>query len=249
MKGPKRLRRKDPPRVAPVRNFANLYRQPESLNGDANLGDPGSSPKPRGAESGRSRTADGVSLAYRVIEKHISDGRKAAQQFNTQPYGGTSVTAPFQALLDRIIRYQNELVPLWLDLLGALSRTDLANATHLAETEVPAREGVSTSGGDVSVEIASMQAAEVWLNLQPRSDRFVLATPGLHSLESSKPPLTDVRFVPGRNGDRNKFSIKIPTRQPAGIYSGVVIDSATGQARGTLSVRIANNRPAGGKRS
>jgi hypothetical protein len=52
----------------------------------------------------------------------------------------------------------------------------------------------------------------------------------------SKPPLTEVRFEDG--GSRPKLRVTIPAGQPADKYTGVVIDTRTGEPWGTVCVCV-----------
>lgn len=238
----KRLRRKDPVRVGPLRNFANLYRPTGLSNDKSDSESPVSLKQARGQAGGESKPSEGVGLAYRVIEKYLNDGLRTAEQLNAQPYGTRPMAAPLQELIDRMLRYQADMVPLWLDLLGSLVRADPAAPVYSRRPDARGMTNGVLTNSKFSIETASRQPVEVSLDLQLNSEHIALATPGLHALDSRKPALTDIRFVPATSRNRAKLSIRIPTRQPAGVYSGVVIDRASGDTRGTLSIRVASGR-------
>src|SRR5579862_6335133 len=234
MKERKRAHRKDPVRTGPIRDFANLYRSSDGTGTDANSAKRSRTQRPNAAAQ-----SDGVGLAYQVIEKYINAGRSAAAQLSTQPHGLGPVTRPLQEVIDRILRYQAEMLPLWLDLFGSLGRAD---AFRMGNSPVAP---VSMSNGgpphqhqSVTIEVASRRAFEVSIDLVPQFANMPLVTAGLHALEKNKPGLTAVNFTPGNARRRAKWSIRIPDHQPPGLYSGVVIDPSSKQARGTMSVRV-----------
>src|SRR5258708_12418505 len=83
MKDRKRLHRADPARTVPVRNFSKLFRS-NSVNGSG----PAKAAQPDAPRDAADITppAEGVELAYSVIDKYIAEGRRAAQGFSNQPY-------------------------------------------------------------------------------------------------------------------------------------------------------------------
>src|SRR5215469_13278543 len=96
----KRLHRKDPERIGPLRSFTEMY-----------TSRPGMRPREDLAQA----QAEGVSLAYRVIEKHINDGRRSAEMLNGQPYNTRAATDRLQEVIERTLRSWSELLPLWLE--------------------------------------------------------------------------------------------------------------------------------------
>jgi hypothetical protein len=51
-------------------------------------------------------------------------------------------------------------------------------------------------------------------------------------------PITDVTFRPKADGSGPEISIVVPPDQPAGLYTGIVLDSDTGESQGTLQIRV-----------
>ena len=128
----KRLRRKDPARTAPLRDFSTLYRRPDRLKTGAAAAN---SPPPREtptAAPNKGPLAEGVELAYQVIEKHIVDGRRTAEQFNKHSYGTRVGTDSVLDLLERMIRFQSEILPLWVEALGTIVKIDPSENGHSA---------------------------------------------------------------------------------------------------------------------
>jgi hypothetical protein len=245
----RKRRQGDPARFGPVRHFANIYRRPGSSNGEANSESPMSQQPRRPKESRSDQVSAGVGLAYRVIEKYINEGRRVGEQFNRQPDRRGATTRPLQELVNRMLRYQAELLPLWLDLLGSLTKVDFARIADPAGSDRRQLRKRASTDGKVSIELTSTRPTEISFELQEDSESFALVIPGLQALDPHKPTLTDIHFVPRTGRGRGKLRVTIPNRQPPGTYSGVIVDRKTGDIRGTLSVRVADIRSSAGKRA
>jgi hypothetical protein len=236
----KRLHREDPARVAPVRNFSNLYRQNESANGRVKPAKT-AAPDEAGNGAGRGPLAEGVELAYRVIEKYVSEGRRTAEGFSNQAYTTRAATDNLQNILERMLRFQTEILPLWVETLSTLVRVDPSETAHAPADGRPLTGGASNGAADgVSIEVVSRRPIKVSVDLRPNSEMKSLVALGLGAVDSKKPALKDVRFVPDETPGRIKLRIRVPDKQPPGTYSGVIVNRNNGEARGTLSVRIAD---------
>jgi hypothetical protein len=77
----------------------------------------------------------------------------------------------------------------------------------------------------------------VTLDLKLGIDPAKVTTAGLYSLGGDANPLTEISFGLGE-GRAPELRVRIPPDQPAGTYSGVIVDLATHEPRGTLSVRV-----------
>jgi hypothetical protein len=235
-----RLHRKDPPRTAPIRNFSNLFQRSETPLGR----EPRANPVPSGETQPKAAkddpVAQAVEVGYRVIESYLSAGRRAAEQFNNQPYGPRAIASGVPELLERILRGYSEMVPTWLELAGSLARVDRSPAPAPSRPDLRrSTDGASNHGPTtVAIEVASSKPVRVSLQLGEQSDGLPLVTHGLHALEPDRAPLTDISFVTAPNNGHRSLRIRIPKGQPPGRYSGVVVDQKTGEPRGTLSVRI-----------
>ena len=246
MKGRKRLRREPPARAAPIRDFSNLYRGRVSSSDRAdNERERVVEPPPSGPAPEMDSSAEGIALAYRIIEKNIREGRDSAAQLNRRPYGDLPKNEGLGDLLERLFRSQVEVLPLWLDVLGRIVNSDPASGSLWAGPGSSKDSGAATDGSSsVAIELLSSCPVQVSLDLRERSAGLVLETLGLRSIEAGKPELTDVAFVPGDANGSRKLRIRIPDGQPTGTYSGVIVESTTGQLRGTLTVHI-NQSPDG----
>ena len=233
------LRREDPERNGPIRNFSGLYQWPGA---DANSNNPPKPPSPNGrsSEGPGDSSEEGVGLAYSVIEKHISDGRKNAGQFNSKPYNTNTPTDGLQDVLERTIRSQVELIPGWIDALGSAFRVDPSRMPHPPES--PPRSQFNGSARQaskpISVEVASVRPVRISVCFSENGNpQPVVAL--RDGLDETKPQLSDVSFAFDAASGEMNVKISVPDDQPPGVYSGVIVSRDTGEPLGTLSVRIA----------
>ncbi len=240
MSNRKRLHRADPARIAPVRNFSKLYSRPDSVNG--------SSPdKPVQSDASRKTRnagplADGVELAYSVIDRYIAEGRRTAEGLSSEPYARRAPNDNLQDILERVLRFQSEMLPLWVETLGTLVKVDPSRNGSSAAPDGRSRRngGPSSETATVAIEVVSIRPVQVSVELWPHSEELSLVALGLNAVDATKPVLTDISLVPDDVPGRIKVRLRVPDNQPPGIYSGVIVNRDNGETRGTLSVRIAD---------
>jgi hypothetical protein len=222
--------------MGPIRNFSGLYAAPGDSSSSTAAGSSSLRTKP---PQGEPPVREAVGLAYRVIEKHISDGKRNAEMLNSQPYINTrAVTDSFQEVLDRTIRYQSELIPLWLEALTSAVRVDSPRIPkHGSPHEV--NDVSDRLWNNISIEIASSRPIEVQVNLREHSEMLPLVALGLRAVDGNKPVLSEISFAPEPSSRTIKLRLEISDTVPADTYSGVVVNRETGEPLGTLSVRIA----------
>jgi len=229
----KRLHRRDPERSGPIRSFNELYISRQGTRG-------GDEPAANGGvpEAATQAQEQGVDLAYRVIEKHINDGRRTAAMLNRQPYNTRTATDVLQEVIERTLRYSSELLPLWLEALTTAVRIEPPRMPSalpaMSREENPHDGGGSTM---VAIEMMSTQPVTVSIDLRENSERMPLAALGLRAVDRSKPELSDIGIEPDPAGGI-KLRICIPQSYPPGAYSGVIVNRETGESRGTLTVRV-----------
>jgi hypothetical protein len=89
-----------------------------------------------------------------------------------------------------------------------------------------------------AIEVASARRTQVTLDLHPRPGRFALRVHALHAADASIPPLTGVSFDIDPVRAKPMLRVDVPENQPVATYTGAVVDSASNEPRGTLSVRL-----------
>ena len=236
----KRLHRADPARIAPVRNFSKLYSRPDSVNG-TNPSKPAQAEAPRKVRSA-GPLAEGVELAYSDIDKYIAERRQTAEALSNQPYTTRPPNDNLQDIVERMLRFQSEILPLWIDTLATLVKVDPSrNGSAAAPEGWPGSNGSPKSETiPVSIEVISLRPVQVSVELRPNSEAQSLVALGLNAVDPGKPVLTDITLGPDEIPGRIKLRLPIPENQPPGTYSGVIVNRDSGETRGTLSIRIAD---------
>jgi len=237
----KRLHREDPARIAPVRNFSKLYSRFSSVNG-TNAAKAVQPDAPARAKGGGGPLAEGVELAYNVIEKYIAEGRRTAEGFSNQQYATRSPNDNLQVLVERMLRFQAEMLPLWIETLAALVKVDPARNAHPPASDVGPRSNGAQNADTMAViiEVVSLRPVQVSVELRPNSEPQSLVALGLSAVDSGKPILKDISLLSDEVAGRVKLRLRIPESQPPGTYSGVIVNRESGETRGTLSIRIAD---------
>ena len=225
-----RLKRQDPERVVPIRNWSTVFRSPESPKAPDHEDGTGSA-APRNGSSFGDGVANAVKLAYRVADENIRLGKRVAQQLNDRTYDLGAMRGDFRDVTERAVRSLTDLTALWFETLGSLMGA--ARPPGPSGTEKTRDDG----GAGVSVDVVSTQPAQVTLDLQPRARDLPLTVYALRAPDPTCPPLTDVGLEPAKEGRGVQIRLRVPPGQPAGQYSAVVVDSK-GTPCGTLTVRV-----------
>jgi hypothetical protein len=225
-----RIRREKPERTGPIRSFSKLIAEPGATNGHGAADDSGSSAK--GSASAGDPIADGVKRAYQVIDRYINEGRRVAGQFaGANSTAAASAPGNLQSLFEQMMRRQTELLPLWLEMLGALGAVERPSVA-------PSHPDAATANGvaRIAIEVSSRAPVQVELDLRERPPIGELAIPGLHRVEGESPPIKDIAFVSDSGAD--VLRIRVPDDQPAGVYAGVIVNRKSGHPCGSLIIRV-----------
>ena len=188
--------------------------------------------------------ADGVRLGYQVIDAYIKQGQKIAERFAAMPYGPERANGDPGELEVRAVQLLTELMANWSDFVGVYSEA-LRPAAGAARRQGPPQEHTSATPGATSdgpaiqlaYEVTSRRPALVNAEFFPGRETLNLASHGLRCLGSCG---AEIRVVFEQEPERRRtiVSIDVPDEQPAGLYTGALLDSRDGSAVGGLSVRI-----------
>jgi hypothetical protein len=234
------LHREDPQRTEPLRQWSTLYRSPDSGSAPDAAGPP---PEPEQGETWNDVVAEGVAVGYRVLEEQLRQGQRVAEQIGDASYGPAAMTGDVREATERMVRYSADLVALWLDFVNAtfgngdLLRAFSAGWPPAAGTAAPMPAAAPPA---VSIEIASRRPLRVSLDLKPGATARPLAAHPLRALEADTPALAELTFERGGDGGSLALRIRVPEAQPAGIYTGVVVDRGTGEPLGTVTARLSD---------
>jgi len=245
------LRREDPVRTRPIRNWSTLYRRRDSWAFREPTAASSSADGATHRGSWNDVVVEGVELGYRVIEEQIRQGQRVAEQINKQSYAPAAVGNDIREVAERMLRYFADLSALWFEFLDSIvGNTDVSRSSFRpgGPNAGPSPMAASASGPiGVSIEVVSVRPTQVTLDLRPHADGLRLSAQELRALEPGKPPLTDVAFERAPHGDLVRLRIRVPDTQPVGIYAGAVVDRDTGEPCGTVSVRLTGQPAAWGR--
>jgi hypothetical protein len=252
-----RIKRPKLERTRPVRRWSTLFDAPGAEPGRAKS-EPGPAARRDRGASLSDVVSRSVDLGYRVVDEYIRRGQQAARRLNERSYDVQAMTGDMQDLGMRTLRYASDFAALWLDLvqraatdsalLGPQAASDTARA---APSDGRADDGAHSARGPqpaameraqavrVKIEIASAQPTEVTLDLRPDATGLRLIVHALRAVDPERPRLSDVGIRPGADGQPATLWIRVPPGQPAGVYSGLIVDEQSNRPVGTLSLRIA----------
>jgi hypothetical protein len=256
-----RVKRPEPSRTQPIRNWSTLFDPagrftPPGFPGQAEPG-----PRPSSPADPVSR---GVEAGYRVMEEYMRQGQNVARMM-WAPYGGNGAPPAdeMQQRMGAMFRQATDLAMMWLDMAGMgwmggmggrppTAPGSVAVGPFPTGGEPPAPAPVHDNPGRraapqpersdqtaFTIEVESARRTEVSIDLRPRSAELRLRVPDLRASDPLLPRLTDVTIEGAQDEDRVRVCIRVPPDQPPGIYSGIILDERTSLPRGTLSVRVA----------
>ncbi len=234
MSNGERLHRPEPERTAPRRSAATYLRDPPGGDAPARDGEPPDDDP----------VARGVRVGYEVLESQLREGQRLAQRLGRAgSQAAASASGDLASLLDRVRQLYEDVGALCFDALGTILRNPawrdgLAAATRSDEPARGQPDSPGASSAGICVEIASPRRTRIALALPGGTAGAVPRVHALHSHQATDPPLTCVRFDADAGATGPCLRIEVPEGQPAGTYTGVVVDAASNEPRGTLTVRL-----------
>ena len=163
---------------------------------------------------------------------------------------GVGATGEVNELLDRVLHLYKDLGALCFDAVETVARNPVLRAgvarlaAGAAAVAPAARTGADTSAeadsgaGGFAVDIRCSRRVQVTLDLRLRQGQGAPLVHALHAGDPAVPPLTGVHLQPGTPHAGPLLQLTIADTQPAATYTGVVVDSASNEPRGTLVVRV-----------
>lgn len=244
MDKPERHRRPDPSRTEPIRDFMSYVRT-AGLNGATRPEPLGSDPNPgTGPDAADPTVAHGVRLGYSVIDEQIRQGEKLAERLrHVSGRPGALPPVDVGTLIERALNVYKDMGALALAAVETLVRSP-ALQSAISRAMPGDAAGVSTAAAQAAdgcafgFELTSGRRTQVKLDIRPGAVKVMPVVHALHAANPDLPPLTGVRFQFDPATAAPVLHIDVADTQPAGTYVGVVLDSATEEPCGTLSVRV-----------
>ena len=241
-----RMKREDPARSSPIRNATTYFREAHSWDDGAPEQGAGTGPETPVTEKLDDVITRGVHLGYKVIEEHIRKGQRTARELRQSSPQAQDGSDDFAKFVEQAQRLYQDVGTLCFDALETLVHSPallrrVARAVQMyPDTEPSGAEATDPSGfaGRCAVEIQSRHRTRVDLQLDPGAQFRPLRVHALHAPLPGAPPLTALSFR-GEPSGVPLLAVSIPDHQPAGLYSGLVVDAETNEPAGTLTVHIA----------
>lgn len=262
----KRKHRTEPARTAPHRSArGHMERNAKPPNDSAGAHRSEGAPEPI-ADTVRNTIAGVVDLGYGVVERQIREGRDAADRLRAGLATSPQLNTNINNLVEGLVATTRDVGATWLDLLSIVLRSVgpqsacSAPSTAFGQTSTTrsspsttTRTGTSGAAKTVSsitpidpagphepplIEVASIRVKSVMLHLQPPSIEFMPLVLPLAAGAPSLAPLTGVKFELSADHTRAVLKVNVSRDQPAGTYTGVIVDSRTNEPGGTVSVTV-----------
>lgn len=243
MRQRERLRRADPERTGPIHDWSKLYRADDSFDSrkpELDTLTNGNHGQPPGVSEAAYR---GVELGYQVVDKHIREGRAAAQR--CQRTGSAQTTRrdamdeiDAERIIERAFRAISDLLPVWRDVLNSIAAATFSRTSSTSANPGPPVRNELSAECAVAVELTAARPTRVTLALPRGYAQIPLVVGALHALDPDKPPVTGIDFIPACSGERACVRIRLPSDQPPGVYAGILADKESEEPCGTLTIRI-----------
>lgn len=244
-----RLRRKDPARTEPNRSWGQLFRQ-SSADSAFETDSSGANGASSDDKSINEAVSEAVDLGYKIIEEQISHGKRVAEQVSSRNYTSNSVGDDASEVVRRLLQFYTDFGSICFDMIETISRSSILSdgVQNLMNPKSAAAEGAgekpingSAGFGNLPLDVQSARPARVEINLDGVPNDCSLGVHALCALDPEKPPLRDIAFLYDDHSERPTLKVRVPADQPSDVYTGVVIDTATNLARGTISIRIGDD--------
>lgn len=220
-----------------------------------------------GASSNGNVLSDTVELGYRVIEDYLKQGQQVAQSFapgrgaagrgapGIPPFAPPSSPEEMQQMAQRLMQYGWDFAGLWFEMFSRMGGTGMwPTAPGAGAHPTPGAGGFAGFGGnganhaneEPAVHVPAPELLMVSVDSPQRATTSVELQPGalgelkVHALRPEGHDAPPIKSVSVEREDDGQLSIqvKVEAAQPPGMYRAAIIDAATNQARGRLSLRL-----------
>jgi hypothetical protein len=258
-----RMRREDPERETPDRRASEHIRRNAGSQDGGKYSNHDS--KPRISKSVEEAISGMVQQSSAFIEEQIRAGQLAAERLRDGIANSRQLNADITTLVENLVATTKDVGATWLDLISIIIRaigTQPSNgggSSGGGTPHTPPAPGVTvtrsgTSGGATTLSsttpanntivgvppqivVKGVHVKSVVLDLRPRSLRFVPLVQQLIAADLKRS--FSAKFAMSSDSLSLILTVNVPDGQPPGTYTGVIVDSRTNEAGGTLSVTVA----------
>jgi hypothetical protein len=257
----KRQQRKDPAREGPNRRATDHIIRHAKKKDDVKTG---RVPRTMISESVEQAIASMVQTGSDVIEEQIRAGQAAAERLRLGIANSPQLNSDISTLMDNLLATTKDVGATWLEVVSIVVRAIGAQPPHGGGNGTPhpphgsgpvTQRGTSGSAETMStitpgdddivgvppqIVVKGARVTSVSLNLHPIKPGFAPLALDLFA-KGRRYSLSSVKFTksPNSNPPFSILTVTVPDDQAPGTYTGVVVDSTTNEAGGTLSVTVA----------
>ena len=256
-----RMRRDDPERETPDRRTSEHIRRNARPSNGGKHTDRDS--KPRISKTVEQAISGMVQQSSAFIEEQIRAGQLAAERLRDGIANSRQLNADINTLVENLVATTKDVGATWLDLISIIIRaigTQPSNGGGGGGApNAPPGPGVTvtrsgTFGGATTLSsitpannsivgvppqivVKGARVKSVVLDLRPRSLQFVPLAQQLIAADLKRS--FSAKFAMSSDSLSLILTVNVPDGQPPGTYTGVIVDSRTNEAGGTLSVTVA----------
>lgn len=233
-----RIRRPEVERLEPKRNLAGLVSEGAALS----------------ASGGENVVSRSIGMGYRIVEEYLQQSRNVAASI--APAAGSDAINSVAALQSRMARATADMFDVWFQMLNASANVQPGTGAsgssanggghangngHTPVHAAPAQQfAPDQERTGIEVEIQSLRPARVAVDLRPGAGRSSMLVHALRSTDETLPRISGVSVEAASSARPVLVRVAVPADQPAGIYSGMIIDEASSLPVGTLSVVVSD---------
>ena len=232
-KNPERAKKPELPRTEPIRSWSTIF-GPNGAGAPLNAGE---QPAAGWATDSVRR---GVELGYRVLDDYLRQGASAAGAFAAPPRTWAPSPDDLPRMTERMLQYTSDFTSLWFDAMRIMSNNGGAQpgSDGKATRSSPDRPTEAPGRARWVLDVRSERPAEIIVALDEPVAGELTVEPLRAS--SGKRAITDAAIRPGAEpGGALRVRVHVPPKLPPGRYTGAVVDAATKQPKGRLTVTLA----------
>jgi hypothetical protein len=253
-----RFRRPAPERREPIRNPGQFVQSDRPY---------AKAPEWRSEKAGSAQDSvvdEGVRLGYEVIDEYLYQAKSMANRFSPAGSSGLGILkglpGDLESLADESMTYYRQLMDTWLKMVSSMGQRLLSsNASPDAQNfwgapdpfapqeqhspqpssglwQEESTEAAPVSTANVALAVQASRPSQVRFELKAGADPLRMVVHPLRSLQPDADEIREVEFLPVEG--QITLRVVVADDLPPGVYSGAIVDSATGSAFGVVSVTV-----------